>query len=71
MNLYLLTQSSARGWDTHDSCVVCAPDPEAARNTTPARDGWPTDLETVVVIELGTANEALQTGVVCASFHAG
>jgi hypothetical protein len=69
--LYLLTQTHVRGYDTFDSCVVCAPDREAARNITPARYGWPSNPEHVVVIELGTANEALQPGVVCASFNAG
>jgi nitroreductase len=69
--LYLLTQTHVRGYDTFDSCVVCAPDREDARAITPAPHGWPTDLEHVVVIELGVANEALQPGVVCASFHAG
>lgn len=69
--LYLLTQTHVRGYDTFDSCVVCAPDREAARNTTPARYGWPTDLEHVVVIELGVANEALEPGLILASFNAG
>lgn len=69
--LYLLTQTNVRGYDTYDSCVVCAPDREAARQITPNSYGWPTDLQRVVVIELGTANEALQPGVICASFNAG
>ena len=69
--LYLLTQTAVRGYDTYDSCVVCAPDREAARQITPANYGWPTDLERVVVIEIGNANEALQPGVICASFNAG
>lgn len=69
--LYLLTQTHVRGYDTFDSCVVCAPDREDARLIRPARYGWPNDLEHVVVIELGTANDALQPGVVCASFNAG
>ena len=69
--LFLLTQTAVRGYDSYDSCVVCAPDREAARQITPNAYGWPTDLERVVVIELGTANEALQPGVICASFNAG
>ncbi len=90
MNLYLLTQSTSRGYDTYDSCVVCAPDRDAARLTFP-REGYEwrggawrmvdsahisnhhswAKPENVVAIELGTANEALQPGVVCASFNAG
>jgi hypothetical protein len=31
MNLYLLTQNQVTGYDTYDSCVVCAVDETAAR----------------------------------------
>lgn len=35
MNLYLLTQSTNYGYDTYDSCVVCAPSPEEAKTYHP------------------------------------
>jgi hypothetical protein len=91
--LYLLTQTHNRRYDTYDSCVVCAPDREAARRVHPKgeeytyeRDSWGkrgassgfwfedrswAPPEHVVAVELGVANEALQPGVVCASFNAG
>lgn len=90
--LYLLTQTAVRGWDTYDSCVVCAPDREAAKLIHPRGEdyvfdgsqwklAWATSgfgaaqnwakPEDVVVIELGAANEALQPGVICASFNSG
>lgn len=38
--LYLLTQTRNRGYDTYDSCVVCAPDREAARHMHPKGDEY-------------------------------
>lgn len=38
--LYLLTQTHNRGYDTYDSCVVCAPDREAARHMHPRGEGY-------------------------------
>ena len=35
MNLYLLTQSDQRSYDTYDSCVVAAESEQAARGTHP------------------------------------
>lgn len=46
MNIYLLTQTENRGWDTFDSCVVMAPDEDSARKMHPRGDrlwdgrGW-------------------------------
>ena len=40
MNLYLLTQNDATGYDTYDSCVVAAESEQAARGTHP---GYTTD----------------------------
>ena len=34
-SLYLITQSSVRGYDTYDRAVVCAPDEDTARRTHP------------------------------------
>lgn len=38
MNLYLLTQTENRGYDTFDSCVVCAPNEEQAKAIHPRGD---------------------------------
>ena len=35
MNLYLLTQDTVRGYDTYDSCVVCAESEEEAQTVIP------------------------------------
>ena len=35
MNLYLLTQDTVRGYDTFDSCVVCAESEEEAQTMVP------------------------------------
>jgi hypothetical protein len=35
-NLYLLTQEWSTGYDTYDSCVVCAPSVEEAKNWHPS-----------------------------------
>ena len=38
MNLYLLTQTVNRGYDTFDSCVVCAPNEDQAKTIHPYGD---------------------------------
>lgn len=38
MNLYLLEQDINRGYDTYDSCVVCAESEEVARTIHPSKD---------------------------------
>lgn len=39
--LYLLTQTVNNGYDTHDSCVVCAENEEEARRISPSQfDMW-------------------------------
>ena len=35
MNLYLLTQDAVRGYNTYDSCVVCAESEEEAQTMVP------------------------------------
>ena len=35
MNLYKLSQTENRGWDTFDSCVVCAKNEDDAKSITP------------------------------------
>lgn len=77
MNIYLLSQTVCRGYDTYDSAVVIAESEETARMTHPAEwgewcgsDCWP-DPQYVEVTLLGVANPDAKPGVVCASFNAG
>jgi hypothetical protein len=44
MNLYLLTQTDNRSYDTFDACVVAAPDEDTARSIHP-RGSIKADLE--------------------------
>lgn len=77
-NLYLLTQNTNTGYDTYDSCVVCAPDAETARGISPdggAQD-WPwrwswAEPEDVRVTLIGVADPSAPQGVVIASYNAG
>lgn len=82
MNLYYLTQSDERGYDTYDSCVVAAESEEAARLIHPAYgadypwgysrgSSWARSPERVQVELIGTAVEGTKSGVICASFNAG
>lgn len=44
MYIYLLTQSENRGYDTFDSCVVCAKDEEEAKGIHP-EEPWAKENE--------------------------
>jgi hypothetical protein len=74
MKLYLLTQTDNRGYDTFDSCVVCAPGEEEAREIHPRGDrhcgGW-VEPGLVTATLIGVADAGLKPGVILASFHAG
>lgn len=83
MNLYLISQTENSDYDTYDSAVVCAPNEDEARNTNPS-DGnkfdwaasdriwhWCSSPGAVTVKLLGRANETVEAGLVCASYHAG
>lgn len=83
MNLYLLSQTKVRGYDTFDSAVVAAESEEQAREIHPKGemwspytwDGWDTyswpNPKDVVVEFIGTAKEGTPVGVICRSFNAG
>lgn len=79
MNLYLLTQSTNRDYDTYDSCVVCAPDADTARTIQPndrppckwpVRSSW-APAEDVKVTLIGVADPSVKPGSVLASYNAG
>jgi hypothetical protein len=79
MNIYLIRNPQARGYDVYDSAVVAAASAEAAAATHPAGcewDGSPTDewrisADKVEVRLIGRADDACPAGVVCASYNAG
>jgi hypothetical protein len=79
MKIYLLFQSENTGYDTYDSCVVCAENEEDAKTITPDgipfdeewSHGWCVSPEQVDCREIGTANDNQERGVICASFNAG
>ena len=78
MNLYLIRNPLARGYDVFDSAVVAAATAAAAAAAHPAGcawDGSPTSVWTsadkVEVRLIGRADDACRAGVICASFNAG
>ena len=78
MNLYLLSQSENRGYDTYDSCVVCAGNETLARETRPGYsnwgdlfNSWASKPANVTVEFLGQAGDRISAGVICESFNAG
>lgn len=83
MNLYLLEQTENNGFDTYDSCVVVASNPEQAARILPEGhlgatwDGkwpsWASKPGNVTVTYLGTASFDTLTNntVICSSFNAG
>lgn len=74
MKLYLLTQDENTGYDTYDSCVVCAENENEAKKIEPTnffpRFGWTTPNK-VKIKYLGEAAPNIEKGVVIASFNAG
>ena len=83
MNLYLLSQGDNRGYDTYDSCVVCAKSEDEARlmrpNWEPTNTSWENGNwhdwaekpENVRVTLIGRAVRTLPKSVICYSFNAG
>ena len=82
MNLYLISQSKNKDWDTFDSAVVCAETEEEARMTHPSpydapwdgiAEGWSNwcNAEDVKVELIGEALSSMPKGIVLGSFNAG
>ena len=81
MNLYLLEQNDNTGYDTYDSCVVCAENEQDAITISPDSrytieqkhpdTSWARSIESVTCEFLGVANENIERGIVLASFNAG
>lgn len=80
MKLYLLTQERNTGYDTYDSCVVCAESEEDAKTIAPDGNAfkedtkygeWATKITDISCKEIGEANDNQSRGVICASYNAG
>ncbi len=84
MNLYLISQSANRRYDTYDSAVIAAKDEQDARLTHARHGPLPADHKhwtyyystwckpgDVTVELIGEAVEGTKAGVICASFNAG
>jgi len=83
MKLFLLSQDENGGYDTYDSCVVCAESEEDAKKIHPSgyrndevteeeeKYGTWTTLSNVDAEYIGEAKEGSERGVVCSSFNAG
>ena len=77
--LYKVWQSVNSGYDTYDSFVCCAESTEEARAMNPADTNdtdytgrcWTNDLSEVNVVEIGTANDGVEKGLIVESFNAG
>jgi hypothetical protein len=85
--LFLLEQSEYNGWDTYDSCVICAENEEEAKKIHPAsehyevgdwlntrnlRHDWAINTNQIKATFLGNADESIElNSVICASFNAG
>jgi hypothetical protein len=77
MNLYLLTQGVNNGYDTYDSCIVCAKSEEDAKTITPNNQefgerytSWAYSINDVKAELIGKAIKQ-KRGVILASFNAG
>lgn len=84
LNIYLLTQNEAKGYDTYSACVVAARSSSDARKIKPREEGyggddndfscggaWARSPKAVKVELLGKAKSRTKRGLILASFHAG
>lgn len=76
--IYKVEQSVNTGFDTFDSFVCCALSFDDAMNMTPTgstlstdvTETWTDDLAAINVVEIGTANEDTEIGVILGSYNA-
>lgn len=83
--IYLLIQEVNGGYDTYDSCVVCAKNEEEAKLIHPngtlfkeyevkRKDdygSWASKFDEIKCLEIGTANDNQKIGLILSSFNAG
>ena len=68
MKLFLLSQTENRGYDTYDSCVVCAEDEKSAKRITPSGDYYKYNEELKVFhwwCNIGTEKEQYNPEDLC------
>ena len=77
MNIYKISQTANKDYDTYDSAIVLAPDAETAKKITPCGDDeydiksyW-TQPENVKVELIGTACPEITDVIILASYNAG
>lgn len=81
MKIYLISQEVNSDYDTYSDAVVCAENKEDAKTIHPSNtelvtnkdeefSDWAT-LKDIKVEYLGTADNKIKRGVICASFHEG
>jgi hypothetical protein len=83
MKIFLLSRTGRFGYDSYDSCVVCAESEDDAKNIHPSgqnindmfNDGsfpdWCRTIDGIICEEIGEANVNQERGVICASFNRG
>jgi len=84
MNLYHVSQTQNDEYDTYSDFVICAETEDEARHADPntgrriTEEGWKArwsdwcnDPKHVSVRLIGAADESVEAGVICSSYHAG
>lgn len=76
MNLYLMRQNDNTGYQTYDSCVVCAESIEDAKSITPddepigsSDSGWALKKEAISCVLIGKANKEQKRDVILSSYN--
>jgi hypothetical protein len=79
-------EGTKTGYDTYSDFVCAAESASAAKRLHPngrdklkrnqraweiTYDTWDETIDTLTVVEIGTARPEIEPGVICASFHAG
>lgn len=80
MKLWLLSQEQNEGYETYDSCVVCAESEDDAIEIHPSGKGfderlpwgsWANERSAVKIEMIGEAAPCVGRGVIIASYNAG
>lgn len=77
LKIYKISQTENSGYDTYDSCIVCAESEDEARKITPCHyqwgrvDSWCSSPHKVTVELIGEADSKIEKGIILSSFNAG
>lgn len=79
LKIYKISQTENTGYDTYDSCIVCAESEKEAQNMHPSSDtewghtwtSWCSSPDKVTVEYIGEADPKIQKGIILSSFNAG